>query len=126
MLLKAGAKIDHPDARGRTAIHIAAENSNVDTIAALLEAGAQMTPLDRQTVVMKVVQRNASWAGETIRVLVRGGADVNAADPQGRTPLDFARFTANEDLVRTLTELGGRPGTLNSEDSPPLAPSRDH
>ena len=41
-----------------------------------------------------------------LKRLVDAGADVNSFDKDGRTPLQYACFVANEDAVRLLLDRG--------------------
>jgi ankyrin repeat protein len=69
LLLEAGADVNWPDSRGRTALHCAMEE----------EAGL--------------------WHPEIVRFLVRHGASLRARDDMGRTPQDVAREQGRGDLL---------------------------
>ena len=42
-----------------------------------------------------------------VRALIERGADVSAADDDGRTPLHFAVHEGRPDIVRLLVDRGG-------------------
>jgi hypothetical protein len=94
-LLSAGADIEMPDVNGRTPLHYAAGLKRSDIVAALIENGAK-------TIVKDFFERTPLhyWARksseeedkmqETLDLLIKHGADVNAADVAGLTPLHLA------------------------------------
>jgi ankyrin repeat protein len=48
------------------------------------------------------------------------GADVNAPDEHGNTPLHHAGRLSNPDVIATLLKLGAQPNTLNKEGLAPF------
>jgi len=53
--------------------------------------------------------------------LIDGGADVNAAQGDGATPLHWAVYQVDAELTRALLERGAKPGVINDYGSSPLA-----
>src|SRR5215470_2751286 len=53
--------------------------------------------------------------------MIAAGADVNAAQGDGTTPLHWAVYKIDPDLVRALLDHGAKPGVINSYGSSPLA-----
>src|ERR1700676_566258 len=53
--------------------------------------------------------------------LIAAGADVNAAQGDGTTPLHWAVYKVDADLARVLLERGAKPDVLNSYGSSLLA-----
>src|SRR6266446_3079408 len=51
---------------------------------------------------------------------IAAGADVNAAQGDGTTPLHWAVYKIDADLVRALLERGAKPDVINSYGSSPL------
>jgi len=54
--------------------------------------------------------RTAAIMGEyePARILIEAGADVNAKDPVGKTPLDYATAGGFDDIVELLLDNGGK------------------
>ena len=77
LLLNNGAKIDALDSFGRTALHCAARNSQLDVAAALLEKGADTEILDCDGFSALHVAAEASCE-EIVSLLIEEGADLNA------------------------------------------------
>ncbi len=76
---------------------------------------------------------HADAAPQTLTDLIRAGQrdavlaaitspdiDVNAADPDGSTPLMWATYTVDHELVRQLLKKGAKPGVTNRYGSSPL------
>ena len=56
--------------------------------------------------------RTAAIMGEyePARILIEAGADVNAKDTVGKTPLDYATIGGFDDIVELLLDNGGKSG----------------
>jgi quinoprotein dehydrogenase-associated probable ABC transporter substrate-binding protein len=65
---------------------------------------------------------------ERVKFLVEKGADVNAPDPQGWTPLQNAARQRKDGMIKTLIELGADPNHAVDDGTTPLvaAAMRDH
>src|SRR5438874_7975264 len=70
-----------------------------DTLASLIQAGNRDAALKR----------------------IAAGTDVNAAQGDGTTPLHWAVYKIDADLVRALLERGAKPDVVNNFGSSPLA-----
>src|SRR5215831_9865278 len=70
-----------------------------DSLAGLIQAG------DRDAALKKIA----------------AGADVNVAQGDGTTPLHWAVYKVDADLVRALLARGAKPDAINSYGSTPLA-----
>jgi ankyrin repeat protein len=56
-----------------------------------------------------------------VRALLRSGADVNGAQPDGTTALHWAAFHDDAGIARSLVEAGANPNALNRYGAAPLA-----
>ncbi|CBN77647.1 ankyrin repeat protein [Ectocarpus siliculosus] len=126
-LLDAGEDPEQPDHAGRTPMVHAAVGSSVPSAMLLLRRGARPDPLpgspDRPFVSALMVAVSSGYE-EIARVLIEAGADVNlemkgpnfgagadveAVNPNGRTPLHLAAAEGNCSAARLLLEAGARP-----------------
>src|SRR5712672_2832405 len=53
--------------------------------------------------------------------MIAAGADVNAAQGDGTTPLHWAAYKIDADLVKALLQRGAKPNVINNYGSSPLA-----
>src|SRR6202045_1282350 len=58
---------------------------------------------------------------DTALKMIAAGADVNAAQGDGTTPLHWAVYRVDADLARALLERGAKPDVMNNYGSSPLA-----
>ena len=101
----ARCEVDVMNAHGRTALHWASRNGNVECVETLLAEGAdaRATSKDGQTA-MHMASRS-----QLVAVLQAAGADVNAKDKRGRTTLHSAvAFCLSSDMASTLLAAGAK------------------
>jgi len=103
------ARAISPD--GWTPLHLAAAFSSADAVTLLLEHGAHIHQFSHNPVrnqpLHACIALNSSL--DVVRVLLDGGADVNATQHGGYTPLLQAAAAGKKDLVLLLLENGARP-----------------
>jgi ankyrin repeat protein len=115
-LVRKGADLNYVDPNlGRTPLYAACITDRVRVIEALLQHGADpnkrftyRSPVDGR-VEAEVTALMYAVSPEAASVLIRAGADVNAADAQGTTPLMRAAFYGRAAVVRLLLEAGANP-----------------
>jgi ankyrin repeat protein len=123
IFLAKGADVKAKDVYGQTALLHAAGNGNADAVKLLLSKGA-----DPNAATVPVIQRvsngptefgsltpllvaTLSGSPETVRTLLDAGAQVNARDVRGMTPLmtAIASDHADPSIVRMLLDHGADP-----------------
>lgn len=106
-LLDAGASIEARTLAGYAPLHMAAASGQCEAAKVLLSRGARPNPRSRSgaTPLWVAAVRNLP-DGCMARVLVEGGADLEAEGPLGTTPLVAAAMFGTPSRVRELLELG--------------------
>lgn len=111
LLLDAGVDVDLPNNNGETPLHLAAGEGRAGAyVALLLEAGADPglrtaegdTPLHSAVAALRP-------DSSTIAALVAAGADINARNELGRTPVQLAWIGGHSQVVDQLLALGAEP-----------------
>ena len=104
-MLACGAPWIHQD-RGRETSFFVEEN--LPLLRAMLAHGANINvnSFDKFTALHNAVLEERL---RTVELLIKGGADVNAADPGGQTPLMCAARNAAPDITRLLLEHRANP-----------------
>lgn len=110
-LLKAGADVKVQDDSGFTALHIAIALGRPDMTAALINKGVDVSA--REKTMGRTPMHIAAQSGQLneVRRLMFHGADKNARDNNGRTPLHYAitRSRGAEAVARHLLDNGSDP-----------------
>jgi hypothetical protein len=127
------AELDHYVYAGDTALHIAAAAYEAGVARELLNAGALATAANRRGAeplhyAVDGIPGSASWnpasQQETVRCLVELGADLNAVDRNGTTPLQRAVRNRCAAAVQALLDLGADPHATNGSGSTALQLAR--
>ncbi len=118
-LLKAGARVDAVDKRGRTALMAAAERGFMSLVKLLLTRGAKATRLDKSGAS---ALHYAALAGDpgVIGLLLARGARADQADKQGRTPLDLAAALGRVAVMKKLLAAGAKVNQTTARGVTPL------
>jgi ankyrin repeat protein len=95
-----------PDDNGWTPLHFAAQKSSVDAVRILLNAGSAIDARDRNgNTPLSTAVFNSRGYGEVIRLLREKGADPNAENNHGVSPLKLARGIGNFNVRQFFDDL---------------------
>lgn len=96
-LLDAGADVNAIDKGGRTALHFASIANNLGLATLLLEYKADVNIQAKGSLYVPLHAACACGRKEFFEMLITAGADINACDKWGATPLHFAAGRGQED-----------------------------
>ena len=121
-LVRKGADLSYQDPyTGKTALYAATIANRVKTVQALLQHGANpnqkftyRSPVDGRVETDRVALHYAS-SSEATEALIKAGADVNAVDAAGTTPLMCAAFRGPPEVVRLLLAAGASPSARQAK-----------
>jgi ankyrin repeat protein len=108
-LVKAGGNPNGSSANGLTMLMLAARASTAAT-RALVDGGAVVNARDPNTAETALMWATKARNAETVRVLIRAGADLNVRDNERRTALVIARSSGDAAIVQLLLAGGAAPG----------------
>lgn len=122
LLLDLGASTSIPDNNGRTVLLEAAAERMPRTVGLLLARGALPGHVDNsaKSALHLAVGSGEILRRDVIRMLVGAGADVNAVDGSGRTPLHVAAKRGARKRVRELVKSGADVGARDTMGWTPL------
>jgi ankyrin repeat protein len=90
-----------------TPLHLAAGGGHADIVTALLDAGADARAVTTNSAVTPLHLAAKALNGDAaVRALLQKGADVNARERSGQTPLMFAAASGRTTAVKVLVEFG--------------------
>ncbi len=110
LLLDRGAKIDALDRHGATPLHNAALGGYAEVIGLLLDRGAAVDARDQEEGATALMLAAGLGRVSAVALLLRRGANPMLKDRAGRTALDLARETEDDQTVKLLeSALAGTP-----------------
>jgi len=105
-LARAGARLNETDAKGRTALHVAAFQARPDAVRALLALGIDSAALDYERYDAVTIASVAN-AVSTLEALLAGGASAKLTTSRyDGTALIAAAHLGHDAVVRRLIEAG--------------------
>ena len=106
-LLKQGADVNAAQGDGMTALHWAAESGNVEIVAMLIFAGANLEGVTRLGDYTPLHLASKAGQGPAAETLLEAGADANAITSTGAArPLHFAAAAGSARTVTALLDHG--------------------
>lgn len=120
LLIEKGAEVDVKNTDGKTPFYYASYGGHKELIHYLLDKGADQSDIEIRNAwgrtPLCAIARDGGDA-ETLKILITLGADVNAADKDGLTPIMLAAWRPYPDAVNTLLDAGADLGinTKNGE-----------
>jgi ankyrin repeat protein len=117
-LIEAGANVNHQSRDGETALLLAFQVDNLETLKKLLAAGANpnLRPRWRETALVQAVKLGRK---EIVRLLLQAGADVNLHSKRHESPLALSRHYEyeNAEIEELLRNAGASAVDLPSNQS---------
>ncbi|MDQ7821241.1 MAG: ankyrin repeat domain-containing protein [Candidatus Eremiobacteraeota bacterium] len=100
------AEVNYRDKWGSTPLHEAIKAWAPDVASLLIGKGADVNAKDSGYQAKGKTPLHYACDDEAVRVLVKGGARVNAQDSSGRTPLHYAASEGHGSAVEALIAFG--------------------
>ncbi|KAI5854882.1 ankyrin repeat-containing domain protein [Tricharina praecox] len=104
--------VNAADSLGSTPLHVAVAAGDVDAVARLFAAGADIMRADNaeRTVLHTLAYPPTPPSNALVRLLLKNGAEVRVVDKFGKTALHWACGNGHEEMVRLLleAEAGGQ------------------
>jgi ankyrin repeat protein len=108
LFLERGAQIETRSAQGTTALHLAASKDNWVAFDLLVIGGADINAWDSAGDSLLHKQARALSTTSVAAHLLAQGANIEACNSQGYTPLQCAATTGNKNMFLFLVEQGAR------------------
>jgi uncharacterized protein len=97
---------------------IAAVRNATLSVALVAVSSAWLSPVSYASATLAAAARTDNQ--EQLRLLLKAGAEINAAEPDGTTALLWAVYNSSTELVQLLLKAGADPNIANSLDISPL------
>lgn len=122
LLIAYGSNPNLMNTTGGTTVMHAVESRNIGALRLVLEAGADTDPQMPEGLFHSSPLTSASLDGlaEMVKLLLRFGAKVDAANPEGRTALHSAAIKQHVECANLLLEHGADMDCVSSSGRTPL------
>ena len=114
LLLDRGAQLDALNLSGGTPLHDAALGGNTDVIDLLLNRGAKIDAKERESGATALMLAASIGRTDAVALLLQRGANPKVRDSRGRTALDRAKESNDEQILKLLKTSLGRSKTRGS------------
>ncbi len=119
VLVQSGVSVEAADARGMTALMLAAAAGESERAGLIIREGAH-PDVERNDGRTALMFAGAAGHAETVATLIELGANVNQADRFGRTALMWAARSGNAECLRLLLDEGAQVAVVGPSDETPL------
>ncbi|MCX3064435.1 ankyrin repeat domain-containing protein [Wolbachia endosymbiont of Drosophila pseudotakahashii] len=127
-LIKGGKNVDAQDEQGWTPLHLAATGSYTKVVNAQMygdDIHARETGSEEPIYIKACKNIIESFLDKLLNIkvvgaLIKGKAEINAKDRQGRTPLHWAASKGGIEVVNALIEKGSDVNAVNKYGNAPL------
>lgn len=121
ILIKNGFNMDEEDIYGRTILLHLLWCNDINMIKFLIKNGANINNIDKYGSSILHRVRNTSQGRELLVPLsLKYGADINAKDMNGQTPLHYAVCNSAIEMINLLIKNGANPCILDNDGNLPL------
>ncbi|PSK36102.1 hypothetical protein B9Z65_5917 [Elsinoe australis] len=115
LLLHHGMDAETPSEYGMTPLHWAAKSPFVEAVQMLLDAGADAQARDRIDEQTPLHEAAKSGHIEVMALLLTKATDADPHDKHGLSPLHFADWDDNSEIITRLIEAGADVNSLNKD-----------
>jgi len=119
-LLEHGADLNAVDFSGQSALHWTAVRGSIQAAELLLQSGARLECADSRGYRVTHVAAQYGHTSFIYHLITKWGAEVDAPDNDGRSPLHWAAYKGFSDCIRLLLYMDAYLGRADKEGCTPL------